>query len=211
VRGQVPRLDRVPFRRFPSLAIGTDPPAASTRRTGNLYVHRRRGRIRGNHGPRLSGLDTSAEAVSRGPGPSRGSPYRSCAGPPDSFARDRGISPTGGKHGSHREHISYSVVVGRSGSPALLPRSLLPRIGGLAGTSSQARCRGRRGAVADGRLRVPAGSWRRGPGPRRRAPGAPRLRGRGVLARRTGAVGAEAASKRGDGWTRPLRGARRDS
>ena len=42
---------------------------------------------------------------SRESGPEKSSPYRPCAEPCDSFARDRGISPQPVKHESHREQL----------------------------------------------------------------------------------------------------------
>jgi hypothetical protein len=90
---------------------GISPMAASTYRTGE-HTGMSGGRI--NHGPWQPGMEVR-RWVSRRPGPEVGSPYRPCADPSDSFARDRGISPTGGKHESHREHTVFGFfVVGRS-------------------------------------------------------------------------------------------------
>ena len=63
-----------------------------------------------DHGPRPRSVVWVQVGIRGGGAPKKSSPYRPCAGPCDSFARDRGISPQPANHGSHREHC-YSVVV----------------------------------------------------------------------------------------------------
>jgi len=97
-------------------------------------------------------------------GPNLGSPNRPCAGPSDSFALDRGISPTPADHESLREHFSvfdFFVAAGPESrgvrDPSgqehrVQPRSSHPRRHGRGGWRSPAasnavpRIRSRRGS-----------------------------------------------------------------
>ena len=84
----------------------------------------------------------------RARGPNLGSPNRPCAGPLDSFALDRGISPTPADHESLREHFVFSLFV--AAGPVF--RGVRDPVAGasgraaFAGEVSQSRCRDARGS-----------------------------------------------------------------
>ncbi len=111
---------------------GISPMATSTDHAGNTPLRKWRPE---DDGPRQAG-EVERRCGSRRPGPEIGSPYRPCADPSDSFARDRGISPTGGKHESHREHTVFGcrgpLRVPRVSASSRPPSNRRPRLDSFA-------------------------------------------------------------------------------
>jgi hypothetical protein len=147
---EVPRLDRVPNHVTPSLAIGGSVHSRSiTSRTGNTairFFRRRRWVCRSTvllqdsrvcrsvvlaarrSRRRFSSWVLAAMEVSgemrevADSGPKLSSPFRPCAEPCDSFARDRGISPQPVNHESHREHHAWVFHAGAATSIRIAAR-----------------------------------------------------------------------------------------
>ena len=72
---------------------------------GSRGMSSRAGRARGKIMGPAAALGGGHEVRAPRAGPEKSSPYRPCAGPYDSFARDRGISPQPANHESNREHL----------------------------------------------------------------------------------------------------------